>query len=161
MQQQAIINALSECQLFDSLDAGQLRSLSNKVQVLNLPSGETLFKEGDLGETLYFIIRGECNVIKEDDMGHEIHLASVQEGRILGEMAIVDNSPRSATVRARRECVLIALDRETFDAMSQTRADIAVEILRNIARLLSLNLRNTSGRLTAATAAASTAPVEH
>ncbi len=155
MQEEAIVGALSECALFDSLNAGQLKSLARKVQVINLPSGETLFREGDVGDTLYFILRGECRVVKEDELGNEMPLATVSSGRILGEMAIVDHSPRSASVRATEGTSLLALDRETFDSMTDSRPDIAVEILRNIARLLSLNLRNTSGRLTSVAAAKS------
>jgi CRP-like cAMP-binding protein len=148
MQHDAIVGALADCAVFDSLKASQLHTLAKRVQVLTLPEGETLFREGDIGDTLYFLLAGECAVVKEDGIGGQLPLATVSSGRVIGEMAIVDNAPRSATVRANKPTRLLALDRETFDELTESRPDIAVPILRNVARMLSLNLRHTSGRLT-------------
>jgi CRP-like cAMP-binding protein len=62
--------------------------------------GEVVFRQGDFPDRLYLIGTGEAEVIKEMPDGQEIHLASLKAGEFFGEMGIVGNTPRSATVRA-------------------------------------------------------------
>ena len=63
--------------------------------------GTMLFSEGEQGDAVYYIIRGSVNILKESDVGTPIKLASVGRDGIIGEMALIDSVPRSATAVAR------------------------------------------------------------
>ncbi len=74
-------------------------------------------------------------------------LATLTKGRSIGEMAVIDDFPRSATVRARTKGTLVLLTRQGFEVILEQHPGIGVKILKGISRLLSQNLRKTSSRL--------------
>jgi CRP-like cAMP-binding protein len=133
--------------IFQGLQQDDLRGLESFFKILDLQAGDTLFKEGSRGNYVCLIIKGALDVIKEVDMAGDVVLSTLSEGRSIGEMSIIDEFPRSATVKARTDATLIILTREDFETISETRPDLGFEILKGLARLLSKNLRKTSARL--------------
>lgn len=79
----------------------------------NLQKDETLFREGDEGDEMYLIKSGEIKITTEVE-GKEKTLAVLNEGAFFGEMALIDNRPRSASAIAKTDCKLIIVDREAF-----------------------------------------------
>lgn len=134
-------------QIFQGLTRDELRVLEPFFKILDLRAGETLFREGSRGNYVCLIANGTLDVIKEVDMVGEVVLSSLSEGRSIGEMSIIDEFPRSATVKARTDATLIILTREDFETIAVNRPDLGFEILKGLSRLLSQNLRKTSARL--------------
>lgn len=99
------------------------------------PAGTVLFHEGDQGEKMYVIQSGEVEIrrrIKDQDRV----LAVLPAGEFFGEMAIVNNRPRSATAVVRRQARLLVIDGHTFEAMIRGKTEIAVRMIKTMAARL-------------------------
>jgi CRP-like cAMP-binding protein len=107
----------------------------------------TIFEHGDAGEKLYIILEGRVRIARQvAGMGEEA-LAILEAGTIFGEMALLDDTPRSADARAHERCRLLAIGREAFEDLLFMHKDLAYEVLWNIIRLLSQRLRDTNDKL--------------
>jgi hypothetical protein len=94
-------------------------------------SGETIIRENDIGETAYVIEQGRVKVTKKRG-GRTVHLAELGPGGTIGEMSMIDEKPRSATVVALEDTVLREVHREDFSEALQHEADAAVHLLQVI-----------------------------
>jgi CRP-like cAMP-binding protein len=94
-------------------------------------AGEIIFSENDVGETAYIIERGRVEVLKMLD-GKNVHLAYIGAGEPIGEMGMIDEKPRSATVVAVEETVVRELHRDDFFQILQTHPEIAIHLLKVI-----------------------------
>jgi CRP-like cAMP-binding protein len=144
---QLIIDSLMRIPIFDKLDSDELRIASAYMKPVDIKPGEIVFKEGDRGDFVCFVVEGTLDVIKRKATGEDVVISNLTKGRSIGEMAVIDNFPRSATVKGKTEATLLTLSQDKFNAILNDHAGIGVEILKGISRLLSLNLRQTSGRL--------------
>ncbi len=144
---EAIIGYLIYSPLFDGLNAEELEVIANHVKFFELEKDGILFKEGVRGDSVCFVIDGEMDIIKESSPGESVVIASLSKGGSIGEMAIIDKFPRSATAKARTKTSFLTLTRKSFDTLLKEYPQIGIEILKRIARLLSINLRKTSSRL--------------
>ena len=98
-------------------------------------AGDMIFREGDPGDYIYFVLRGSVQIRKEDDHFASA-LAKCTEGDLFGELAIVDSQPRSASAIALGDTELIRYDEDTFkDAVGQ-RPELALEIVVALGRKL-------------------------
>ena len=143
----SIIDLLINIPLFDKLKADELRVIVKWMNLIEINKGEILFKEGDKGNYVCFIIEGTLDVIKESVTGESVAITALSKGRSIGEMSVIDDFPRSATIKARTEGKLVILTRKNFELMLEEYPQIGIKILKSISRLLSLNLRKTSSRL--------------
>lgn len=143
----AIIDLLINIPMFDTLKGEELRIVTRHMNLVDLKQGEIVFREGDKGDYVCFVAEGTLDVLKKTEKGDYVVLASLPKGRSIGEMAVIDDFPRSATVRARTEATLLTLNRKGFDLIMEKHSDVGVKILKGISRLLSQNLRKTSSRL--------------
>ncbi len=143
----AILDFLINIPLFDGLKAEDLKVVARQMGFIELEQNETLFNEGEKGTYVCFVVDGILDVIKQSFNGSEAIIASLSKGRSIGEMAIIDNFPRSATVRARTDATLIILRRMDFENILADHPQIGIKILIGIARMLSMSLRKTSSRL--------------
>jgi len=95
--------------LFTSLDEDELNQLAVTTRCLRFAPGETIMREGEPGGPLYQVVQGKVEVIKVGQI--PIHVAELKAGDLFGEMSMLTDSARSATVRSRGECVLLEVDR--------------------------------------------------
>jgi CRP-like cAMP-binding protein len=118
--------------------------MSTLAMAEHLPhkAGDVVFNEGDIGSSFHVLISGEI-VIEKQRGDRVVTLAKISAGDCFGEMALVGNPLRTATVRALRDSVTMRFDRERVDAY----ADSARIIYRNIARVLAARLDVSSERL--------------
>ena len=143
----AVIDFLINIPMFDSLSPDELRMVAKHMNFMDLNAGEILFREGEKGDYVCFVAEGSLDVVKRSGKGHFATLATLTRGRSIGEMAVIDEFPRSATVRACTSAALVILTRKGFDVILEQHPGIGVKILKGISRLLSQNLRKTSSRL--------------
>jgi CRP/FNR family cyclic AMP-dependent transcriptional regulator len=133
--------------IFDSFNVTELTNLSHHMSYVHLKQGEHLFIEGDLGTFMGFVVSGILEVYKQTETGEDIILARLAKGSSIGEMAIMDKAPRSATVIAKQATTLATLTEENFELLAKKYPKTGIKVIRKIARLLSLNMRRTSSRL--------------
>ncbi|MDH5507907.1 MAG: cyclic nucleotide-binding domain-containing protein, partial [Anaerolineae bacterium] len=107
---------LHQIPLFEGMSHEDLSTLAETVEEVTLRAGEELFHEGDLGDRAFFIKEGEVEILKESS-GREILLAVRSTGTVIGEMALLDSIPRTATVRARTNALLYAIQKEDLDRL--------------------------------------------
>jgi serine phosphatase RsbU (regulator of sigma subunit) len=132
---------LRQISLFEGFPEHELQRLAETLHQRHLAAGEVLFHQNDEGHESYLILSGELEVLTELD-GSYLRLAVRNAGELIGEMAVIDQSPRSATVRAVSESTVAVFREEAFYAMLLNNSALAVEMLRRGTR----SLRN-SGQL--------------
>ena len=143
----AVIDLLINIPIFDALKSDELKVVSKYMNFMDFEPRETVFKEGERGDYVCFITEGALDVVKENDKGKQVIITSIGRGRSIGEMSVIDDFPRSATVKAKTKTTLVILTRKGFEKVLDEHPGIGVKILKGISRLLSMNLRKTSSRL--------------
>ena len=97
-----------------------------------IPANTVLFNEGDAGEEMFIIQAGRVKISKRI-RGVEKTLATLEKGEFLGEMAILNDKPRSATAETVDDCDMLVIDRKTFDALIRGNSEIAVRFIKRLA----------------------------
>lgn len=105
---------LATCFLFSSLDKEALDSLIDAVSESTFQSGEVLMAQGDDGDFFYIVEEGECQIFVKMEDGEEKMVKECGPGDGFGELALMYNAPRAATIKATTEMRCWAVDRETF-----------------------------------------------
>ena len=112
---------------FSTIDEAQLADLAARFGSEHHRAGATIVEQGERGDKLYVIVRGTMDVLQTGADGAEHQLQVLQDGDFFGEIALIDNIPRTATVRARTPCLLLVLSREEF--LDVVRASPALRAL--------------------------------
>ncbi|MBS4097556.1 MAG: cyclic nucleotide-binding domain-containing protein [Sulfuricella sp.] len=139
--------------ILDNLDLFQgqftyqeLETLGRYMTFRTAVKREVIFHEGDPGNYMLILVEGRMEVSKSGDGG--LHLLSYEgAGRVLGEMALLDREPRSATCVAAVDCDLLTLNDDSMTQMAEEYPGIAYKLIFLLAKLLSRRLRRTSGLL--------------
>ena len=147
----ALIYALAKISFFDDLVKEELNTLMNYMSLYELKSGEFLFKEGEMGRYVSFVVEGRLDVLKKSVAGTEIAITSVTKGYSIGDMSLLDETPRSASIRARSKSTLAILPQNAFKLILKKHPAIGIKILVGFARFQTENLRKTSNQLNAYT----------
>ncbi len=122
---------LKKVDLFAELADDDLYAICNAVNEIWLDDGELLFSEGDSGRRAFVIEQGQLEIIKKTGE-REVLLAVRQEGDVIGEMALLEEAPRMASVRARGAAKLLTIDKETLDNLLATSASAAGAMLQTV-----------------------------
>jgi len=102
---------------------------------LQIAPGASLFREGEKGEKMYVLLEGEMEILLGDFV-----LETVRQGALIGEMALIDDSPRTASVVARTPCRLAEIDRRRFHFLVQQTPHFATHVMKTLAdRLRHMN----------------------
>jgi CRP-like cAMP-binding protein len=120
----------------DDLDA-----LLGAMTSLQIGQGETVIKEGDSSAPLYFVMEGTLNCLLEKE-GEKAQIGQIVAGQFVGEIAILDDGPSTATIISDSPCTLLELPRSGFQALETTNPEIASTLLRTITKLLVERLRS-------------------
>lgn len=104
-------------------------------RVVERAAGEYVFEEGDLGTEMFIIQSGQVEILKRI-AGSETCLAVLEKGDFFGEMSLLEDLPRAASVRAVSDLKLLEIGGATFDQMLRSNPEIAVRILRKLSRRL-------------------------
>jgi len=114
-------------------------NLFRDKEATSFAAGQFIFKAGDPGETMYIITEGEVDIL--DGSGTTLETAG--PGSIVGELALIDDEPRSATVVAKTDCRLVPVDRRRFEFMVQETPFFGLAVMK----VLADRLRKTSARI--------------
>lgn len=110
----------------------------HETNLRSVGAGQPVFLAGDEGQVMFVLVEGQADVLVGDDP-----VECAGPGAILGEMALIDSAPRSATVIARTACRLLPIDVEKFNALIQKKPDFARLVMKAMAgRIRSMNNRN-------------------
>ncbi len=142
-----VINKLMQVRFFNRFDTGELHILGKHIKIVYLSKGEELFYEGGPGNSVCFLVSGELAVIKESKNGSTTEIVALSKGRSIGEMSILDECSRSATVKASENCTLIVLHKKDYQYILDHHPNIGIKLLKGFSRLVSLNLRRTTSQL--------------
>jgi CRP/FNR family transcriptional regulator len=136
------IAALERVPLFSQVGRKDLERLAKLATERNFTSGTEIVKEGEVGVAMFIIASGEVEAVKQED-GREIHVADQGRGGFFGEMALFENFPRSATVRAKSDVECLALTEWDLHAELRETPEISMQLLKAVVR----RLRETSAEL--------------
>ncbi len=129
---------LRRLQFFADLPEDDLDWLCEQVEEVELTAGEVLIEEGTPGDAAFIILDGELEVTKKSET-ENFHLAVREPGEVIGEMALLDNSPRTATVRAIGITHMAKISGVTFQRLLSHRPTTAISILHTVSKRLRQN----------------------
>jgi CRP-like cAMP-binding protein len=141
------VAVLSTSPLFEMLSNPELEHVAELSRPRRLAAGQTLFEEGELGDSLYVIVSGEVEVERRGPGGAPQVLALLSAPEFFGEMSLIDKEYRSATARAKADTELLHLSAENLATFRKRYPDGFTFVVMNIARVLSARLREANTRL--------------
>ncbi len=141
------LHSLSICK---GLSNRELGYLLQSFHMRTYHEGEVLFLEGDIGRALFVVESGKIELSKLGSDGRPQRITVLESGQFLGEMALLEQLPRSASAVALEKSQMLLLYRSKLDAILHYHPRIGVSIMAHLARLLSSRLRKTSRELASA-----------
>jgi CRP-like cAMP-binding protein len=117
--------------LFSGLPPEELGALAGIAEEVVYSTDQPIIEEGAMGDTMFLIVEGEVDVHRGDDS-----LAVLKSQDYFGEMTILDGEPRSASVTARQDCLLLRINQSDFQAILRRHANVALSIIRTLTRRL-------------------------
>jgi len=135
------ISALGNLSLFRNLTYQEMLQIMPITYERRIEAGIDIICEGEPGEELYLLVEGACEVRTEG-----VRLATIQAGRAFGELSLVDNRPRSASVTATEMCRVLVIHRADFERLTQS-GPLATKLLWNVIHDLAERLRGASDRI--------------
>ena len=132
-----IIQVLGRTSLFDGVDEAALEKIAKTIRVTEYAEGTEIITQGDDGDAMYILLRGQCAVLVGDpDLGMQHHVAELKKFDSFGEMALLLDESRSATVQCRTDVTCLVIKRDMFDAIVNRLAKVGLAISRNLAQRL-------------------------
>jgi CRP-like cAMP-binding protein len=135
--------ALRNVSLFSEMSLDQLEVINGLMVESQFVSGEVIFWEGDPGRELYLITEGAVDIVKDHGTDRAVHLARLDAGSCVGEIAVLDESPRTATAVAAEDCTLLGLGGDRFKELIYDMPELAFAIFG----VLTGHLRRSDERL--------------
>ncbi len=134
-----IIQQLKQAFLFHDLPQEMLETLSETIHLRHLQKNDVLFHEGDAGDSLFVVGKGQMKVVTKDAGGVEITLNQMQAGDMVGEVSLFDQAPRSASVIAIEDSDVLELKREDFLGLIDRNPDVALSMMRDMSARMRFN----------------------
>jgi CRP/FNR family cyclic AMP-dependent transcriptional regulator len=138
---------IESSRMFADFSRPEVLVIAGYTHAYEVAAGDTIFREGDKGQFMCLIVEGKINVLKETEVGTRKVITTVRAGQTMGEMSLLDDLPYSATATAKDTTRLVLITRNNFESLTEAHPVLAVKILKKIARLMSLRLRQTTGVL--------------
>jgi CRP-like cAMP-binding protein len=127
------ISILRSIPLFCKLDPAKLKLLAFSSTSLTFEEGEELFREGDPADGAYIIEEGKVDVLSGQD-GHPVIIGSLGKSDLFGEMALILNQSRSATIRATQHLKVLKIDADVFLRLITENPDAALTVMRSLSK---------------------------
>ena len=137
------VDLLRRIPLFAAIDPAKLKLLAFASDRMIYNDGQAVFRQGEVGDAAYVVVKGSADIVVEID-GSEIVVANAKEDAVIGEIAILCDVPRTATVRAKGELVVLKIKKEHFLGLIMDFPKLGIQVMRELA----LRLSNTTAELT-------------
>ena len=138
---------IPRCALLENFSTAEVQLLAQFMHVYRAEPAAEIIREGDGGDFMLMILEGRVEVHKRDRWNTQQLLASVEAGRTLGEMSMIDGAPRFASCLAVEPTLIVVLDRESLARIIVEQPLLGAKILMELVLMLSQRLRATSERL--------------
>jgi CRP/FNR family transcriptional regulator, cyclic AMP receptor protein len=140
---------LKQVPFFQLLDDEERNFLAGELDVVRFREGQMIFNYGDPGDALFVIRTGEVEVFFKDDTGERIVLETAREGDFFGELSLLDNGPRTASVVVTKDVEALRVDRNDLDHLLRLHPEAALELLTSMGKRMRVTaelLRHTASR---------------
>lgn len=131
-----VLEALRQVELFSALDEGVLQQISAVARPREYDRGELLFVEGDVGDALNILVTGSVTVFRTSSDGERAALAVLEPPEVLGEIALLDGAPRSASVEATEPTVVLTLPRTEFFLLLRDQPTVLEPLMRQLGTMV-------------------------
>lgn len=122
--------------IFESLDEIRLAPVAKAAFLRHAARGTVVVREGDRTDNIYFVVNGHLKVSVSDDEGREVILSILGTGELFGELGVLDNNPRSATITATHSSDLVTISKSDFQDCLINNFEVALFIMRGLAHRL-------------------------
>lgn len=136
------VNELKRQVLFEDIDTGALESLVPIIAEVSLKKGGVLFEDGQQTKGIWLIKTGKIEISKLTADGWKQNLAILNVGQFFGELSVMEKRNHEATATAIDNTQLLLLPKEGFEKIEKEKTELALQITKKIALVLSKNLRN-------------------
>lgn len=126
---QIVFNVLKRIPIFQNLDFEKHRSAVEKIQLMYFPAEHVIFREGDPAKYLYILKSGHVEVFREGNNPHGERIAVLKPGDFFGEMGLIENAQRNASVRTLTEVEAFFLDDDTFRQLASDIPELDATIV--------------------------------
>ena len=138
---------LGRAPLFSEFTRDDIKKLAEYMGVYRAQTGESIILEGDIGDYMLLIIRGEVDILKRGLAREQQHMTTVGAGTTIGEMSMIDGEPRFATCRTTQATTFAVLTRDNMAKIILEQPQLGSKILVKLVTMLSARLRQTSAKL--------------
>jgi CRP-like cAMP-binding protein len=140
------VELLKTVPIFAKIEPAKLKLLAFTSDRLTFDAGQELFHQGDMGDAMYVILDGAADVLI-DSPGGPIKIAELRRNSFVGEMAILCDMPRTATIQAHEKLTALKIPKEMFFRLVAEFPQMAVEIMRELAhRVEDMNVKLTAAK---------------
>jgi CRP-like cAMP-binding protein len=140
MSAQDALTVLKKVPLFAQLSAEEIRDIVAKTRVVHVPPGDEIFADAAPGDAMYVVIVGEVEIIKPIPTGGTRTLATLESRAVFGEMSLLTDGVRSASVRAKSKCSLLQIDRVSFRERLKNEDIVALKMTAHLASVVAARL---------------------
>ena len=137
--------SLRRIKLFADMDERQLESFLQYMEMLKLPANALVFSKGDHGDAMFLVLQGEVRA-RAMLGGRESTLATIGVGECFGELAVIDESPRSADVVANTDCIVLKISSSALKRLFQEAPALAAPFLLSLNKTIASLVRKTTKR---------------
>ena len=134
---EALLQFLLETEIFSHLTTSEITEMAAILEIQRHAKGEVVFSEGDIGDGWYVVFQGQLAVSKHIPFKDDSRVATISRGATFGEMAILTSTPRSATIVAKEDVVLMRFARRKFERLLDEGKLGAYKVVLGMGRLLS------------------------
>lgn len=125
--------------LFESLDEAEIRRLETRCRWRRYRDGERVLDSGSTSRDVYFVASGAVSIVNFSLSGKEVTLATAKAGSYFGELAAIDNQPRSASVVSVEDSLLAIMPAQTFIDLLNSRAEVTFQVAKRLAEIVRLS----------------------
>jgi CRP/FNR family cyclic AMP-dependent transcriptional regulator len=136
LESSVTVDALRSMPIFEALSVERLVPIARVAVFRKVPRGSAVLRAGDRTDFVYFILSGVLKVLVSDEEGREVILSNLGPGEFFGEMGVLDDNPRSATVVANTPCELIVISKADFKRCLAENFDVSLYIMRSLVKRL-------------------------
>ena len=142
------VEILKGVPIFAKMEPAKLKLIAFTGERMNFGAGQELFHQGDPGDAMYVILGGIADVLIDSDKGGQITVAEMRKNNFVGDMAILCDVPRTATIKAREPLTTLKISKDMFYRLVAEVPQMAIEVMRELAH----RLEDTNKKLREATA---------